>query len=530
MVAEWLAPEGLLRVRVIDSGRGLSPEGLGRIFSPFVQAEEKTREMFGGTGADSRPAYSSALRSAGPHLAPTDFCRPCPIPLGLGLALSRDIAMALGGDLSLASEGLGRGCTATMTIRLPQPPQAPGDRSVMPVHRSLALGLLGATTSVGGGPSGASGADSGVVRWPAEAHSRRVHRGATSIDELRVRVLSDRPSGHGDSHLSVGPSLQFVNVLHRPSADGTRRSTDATRKVSSSRGSQPQWGPPGAADSEGPWAEQSPAASAWCNSAQQAAPLRVIAAEDDALCRKILNMLLNQAGFSAEVVADGLAASEALAIDPRSVDLLILDQHMARAFSPQNPHACPHSCSCVTPKRAPVPYATSASQCPAALFRFAALAPDSRSLSLSLVLFPPLPLSLPDSSLSQGGGDKDGYPTLLRTVKLYFDLGAPRPRIVVLSGESSSGDAAVRMRDAGADDVLEKPVSLRAMRELRTAMQVRQRLVSACESASSGASQSNTGGAAEQPAPGPAPAPAPAPAEVPQGKVPPTPISPRASH
>lgn len=38
---------------------------------------------------------------------------------GLGLCISRDIARALGGDLTLESEGLDKGCVATATMRLP---------------------------------------------------------------------------------------------------------------------------------------------------------------------------------------------------------------------------------------------------------------------------------------------------------------------------------------------------------------------------------------------------------------------------
>lgn len=58
--------EQLLRIRVADTGRGLSQEGLARLFKPFAQAEgPETKRRFGGTG--------------------------------LGLCISRDIARALGG-------------------------------------------------------------------------------------------------------------------------------------------------------------------------------------------------------------------------------------------------------------------------------------------------------------------------------------------------------------------------------------------------------------------------------------------------
>lgn len=42
--------EQLCRVRVSDTGIGLSEQGIQRLFQPFSQAEEDTRERFGGTG------------------------------------------------------------------------------------------------------------------------------------------------------------------------------------------------------------------------------------------------------------------------------------------------------------------------------------------------------------------------------------------------------------------------------------------------------------------------------------------------
>ena len=72
-----------LAIDVIDSGIGISPEGLGKIFNPFVQADSTVTRRFGGTG--------------------------------LGLTISRRFAVALGGDLTVTSE-LGRGSTFTVTL------------------------------------------------------------------------------------------------------------------------------------------------------------------------------------------------------------------------------------------------------------------------------------------------------------------------------------------------------------------------------------------------------------------------------
>lgn len=72
-----------LKFTVTDSGIGLSPEELQRLFRPFAQANTSTARRYGGTG--------------------------------LGLVISRELARLLGGDLTLSSEP-GKGTTATAII------------------------------------------------------------------------------------------------------------------------------------------------------------------------------------------------------------------------------------------------------------------------------------------------------------------------------------------------------------------------------------------------------------------------------
>ncbi|WP_166820405.1 ATP-binding protein [Thalassoroseus pseudoceratinae] len=77
-----------LRVDVIDSGIGMSPDNVECIFQPFVQADTSITRKYGGTG--------------------------------LGLAISQRLARALGGELSATSE-VGVGSTFTLTVSAPQP-------------------------------------------------------------------------------------------------------------------------------------------------------------------------------------------------------------------------------------------------------------------------------------------------------------------------------------------------------------------------------------------------------------------------
>ncbi|HST61016.1 MAG TPA: HAMP domain-containing sensor histidine kinase, partial [Longimicrobium sp.] len=79
-----------VRIRVRDTGRGIPPEQIGRIFDPFVQVDR----------------HLTAESQQG---------------VGLGLAISRDLARGMGGDLAAESTP-GQG--STFTLRLPAAPSA----------------------------------------------------------------------------------------------------------------------------------------------------------------------------------------------------------------------------------------------------------------------------------------------------------------------------------------------------------------------------------------------------------------------
>jgi PAS domain S-box-containing protein len=89
--AEWTpdseGPNGKMSFRIKDSGVGINPDHVHRLFQPFVQEDSATTRNYGGTG--------------------------------LGLALSRQLARAMGGDVTLESSEPGKGSCFLVQIRAP---------------------------------------------------------------------------------------------------------------------------------------------------------------------------------------------------------------------------------------------------------------------------------------------------------------------------------------------------------------------------------------------------------------------------
>jgi signal transduction histidine kinase len=74
-----------ITIAIADTGIGMTPEQMGKLFQEFSQASSATASRYGGTG--------------------------------LGLAISRRFCQMMGGDITVASEP---GHGSTFTIRLPR--------------------------------------------------------------------------------------------------------------------------------------------------------------------------------------------------------------------------------------------------------------------------------------------------------------------------------------------------------------------------------------------------------------------------
>lgn len=88
-----------VRLDVLDTGIGMSPQSLSRIFSPFSQGETHTTRRYGGTG--------------------------------LGLALCRQLVERMHGQINVESEE-GRGTHFSVTLPLPINPEPPAEAEPLP--------------------------------------------------------------------------------------------------------------------------------------------------------------------------------------------------------------------------------------------------------------------------------------------------------------------------------------------------------------------------------------------------------------
>jgi PAS domain S-box-containing protein len=157
-----------LHFAVTDSGIGMTPEQMSRLFESFTQAEASTSRRYGGTG--------------------------------LGLALTRRFSEMMGGGVDVTSSS-GKGSTFTLRIpaRVDLARRGPASAAVLPGKQ-------------GDGSAGT------VLVIDDDADARRLLRNALAADGFRVEEATDGTSGL-DLARAVRPDAITLDVL-MPGMDG----------------------------------------------------------------------------------------------------------------------------------------------------------------------------------------------------------------------------------------------------------------------------------------------------------------------
>lgn len=280
-----------LTFEIIDSGIGIAPHNLSRIFDSFTQADQDVTRKYGGTG--------------------------------LGLAIVKQLVEILGGTIGVEStEGAGSRfhfslpfATSEATPELmPQGLRCAlvsGDPTVI----ASAGQVVGGGLTVFGSVDEAVAAEAGGRSIDGAAHLVLIDAeddGAALDAAQRLRsVLSDhvpflRLRRHEGNGVDPATLLAFAATVEAP-VDRARltRAMDFGARLSSA-------------------AFASAAGSAAAMAARAA--LRVLVAEDNAVNRKVITRILESGGHTVTLTADGEEALDAL--EEQTFDLAILDLNM----------------------------------------------------------------------------------------------------------------------------------------------------------------------------------------------------------
>ncbi len=303
-----VAESGGVCFAVSDTGIGIAPERLSRLFKPFTQADSSTTRRFGGTG--------------------------------LGLAICKRLVELMGGVIEVESVP-GKGSTFRFTIAAsPIPPALPvpipagfAEARVLVVDDNrLAREALGRQLCRWGlQVFEADGAEAALAALQSEKQfnlalvDRRMRGAEDGINLVRrMRTIPGAPPAilllpHG----MAGPEKkakppEFSAVLGKPIRHSQLRNA-LTRVLDEAQAGEPL-------PSEREGEEESVAPGARKRLPGEVRPLNILIAEDSSLNQHIATLMLRKLGYGATSVLTGKAAIEAVR---RGIyDAVLMDLHM----------------------------------------------------------------------------------------------------------------------------------------------------------------------------------------------------------
>ena len=301
------AANSTLHIKVRDTGIGIPPDRIGRLFQSFTQADASTTRRFGGTG--------------------------------LGLAISQRLVTLMGGEIGLASEP-GKGSEFHFTLKAPVAdairtvridearPDLEGKRLLVVDDNATNRQILARQCEIWSiAPTSAAGPEEAL------ALLRAGHRFDMAILDMHmpgmdgiglahaIRNLADaKPmplillsslGQAGDHDGKLLKAAGFADVLAKPIKPSTLLNSlltislgEPTRVLPHRRVERPRL--------DGQLAIQLPA--------------RILLADDHPTNQKLGSMILKRLGYRADVAANGLEVLEAL--ERQAYDLILMDIEM----------------------------------------------------------------------------------------------------------------------------------------------------------------------------------------------------------
>jgi len=292
----------MLHFAVRDTGIGLAPEPMGRLFQKFSQADASTTRKYGGTG--------------------------------LGLAISRLLAELMGGRMWAESAGPGQGSTFHFTIKaseaelpaagrrefLGTQPALKGRRLLVVDDNATNRRILALQVAKWGMVPRDTESPAQALRWLAggerfdlailDMHmpgmdglelARCMQEAVPALPRVLFSSLGRKEVGDGGG--------AFAAYLHKPLRQSQLHDT-----LMSLLGGQPAVAEP---VPDKPLLEPGMA---------ERHPLRILLAEDNVVNQKLALRLLQQMGYRADVAANGVEVLEAVERQP--YDVILMDVQM----------------------------------------------------------------------------------------------------------------------------------------------------------------------------------------------------------